>query len=73
MKLDPERVKLNPNKNGPFWGCSRMGEGTINLPPRPLFVKIYHIYTIIMKLGTYLTKKNIEKIYKSRATSLEFC
>ena len=28
MKLDPDRVKLNLIKDGPFRGCSRMGEGT---------------------------------------------
>ena len=27
MKLDPDKVKLNL-KDGPFRGCSRMGEGT---------------------------------------------
>ena len=60
---------LNPIQDGLFRGCSRI-RGAF-WPPVP---KICHTYPTMMKLGTvipYLRK--IQKIYKSRDTSLEFC
>ena len=60
---------VNPIQDGLFRGCSRMGRAF--LAPLP---KIPHTYPTMMKLGTvipYLRK--IQKMYKSRDTSLEFC
>ena len=63
--------KVNPIQDGRFWDCSRIGGGGAFWPPFP---KICHTYTTIMKPGTvihYLRK--IQKMYKSRDTSLDFC
>ena len=60
---------INPFQDGRFQGCSRMRGGLF--APSP---KIRHTYPTMMKLGTaipYLMK--IQKMYKSRDTSLEFC
>ena len=63
-------LTVNPIQDGLFRGCSRMGGGFF-WPPLP---KIRFTYPTMMKLGTvipYLRK--IQKMYKSRDTSLEFC
>ena len=66
--LSLENRSFNPIQDGLFWGCSRM-EGAF-LAPLP---KIRLTYPTMMKLGTvipYLRK--IQKMHKSRDTSLEF-
>ena len=53
-----------------FFGAAHGWQGLFG----PLLPKICHTYRTMMKLGTvipYLRK--IQKIYKSRDTSLEFC
>ena len=60
---------VNPIQDGLFRGCSQMGGG--KKAPLP---KTCHTYPAMMKLGTvipYLTE--IQKIYESRDTPLEFC
>ena len=48
----------------------REGGGT-KRPPTP---KICHTYLAMMKLGTVIHYlKNVQKIYESRGTPLEFC
>ena len=60
---------FNPIQDGLFRGCSRMGGAF--WPPLP---KIHHTYPIMMKLGTVIPyQRKIQKMYKSRDTSLEFC
>ena len=41
---------LNPIQDGPFWGCSGMGEGGRGILP-PSLPKIFHTYPTMMKLG----------------------
>ena len=69
-----ETIGINPIQNGLFWGCSRIkkrGGGGVQKGPHP---KILHTYRTMMKLGTVIPDlKNIQKIYESRETSLEFC
>ena len=60
----------NPIEDGLFWGCSRMVGGPFLIP----LPKIYHTYPTMMKLGTViLYLRNIQKMYKSRDTLLDFC
>ena len=60
---------IYPIQDGLFRGCSRMGEAF--LPPLP---KIRHTYPTVMKLGTVITYlRNIQKMYKSRDTFIDFC
>ena len=69
FKADKYWWLFNPIQDGLFWGCSRMREPF--WPPLP---RICRTYPTMMKLGTvisYLMK--IQKIYKSRDTSIEFC
>ena len=74
QKIGQEKMKkfrcINFIQDGLFRGCTQMGGGVF-LAPLP---KTCHTYPTMMKLGTvipYLGK--IQKIYKSRDTSLEFC
>ena len=61
---------FNPIQDGLFRDCSRIGGGAF-LPPLP---KIRHTYPTAMKLGTVISYlRKIQKMYKSRDTSLEFC
>ena len=63
--------RFNPIQDGLFQGCSQMRWGGAFWPLLP---KFHHTYPAMMKLGTvipYLRK--IQKMYKSRETSLEFC
>ena len=61
---------FNIIQDGPFHGCSRMGEGE-KRPPLP---KIYHVYPTVMKPGTVIPYlKKIQKLCKSRDTHHEFC
>ena len=58
--------KLNPIQDGLFRDCSRMRGG--GLP------KIRHTNPAMMKLSRVMPYlKKIQKMYKSRDTSLEFC
>ena len=41
---------VNPIKEGPFWGCSRMW----GVPNRPRYPKICLTYPALMKLGTVI-------------------
>ena len=67
-KLQEQMFNFNPIQDWPFQGCSRMGGGKKTL------CKIYQTYPIMMKFGTVTAYiKNIQKIYKSRDTPLEFC
>ena len=60
---------FNPIQNGPFWGCSRIGEGKI-----PPLSKICHTYPTMMKLNIVIPYlKKIQKIYELRERRLEFC
>ena len=60
---------FNPIQDGLFWGSSRTGGGF--LAPLP---KIRHTYPTMMKLGTVIPYlKKIQKMYKSRDKSFEFC
>ena len=60
---------FNPIQDGPFRGCSRMGN-----VKRPPLHKICHTYPTMMELGTVIPSlKKIEKIYESRDTTLQFC
>ena len=69
-----KRVKMavyciNPIQDGLFWGCSRME--VAKMAPLP---KLCHRYPTMMKLGTVIPYlKEIQKIYESRDTPLEFC
>ena len=50
------KENLNPIQDGPFWGCSQMGDGGAK---RRFLPKICQTYPTIMKLGTivpYLKK-----------------
>ena len=63
-------IELNPIQDGLFQGCGKGRREGAFWPPVP---KIRHTYPTKMKLGTvipYLRK--IQKIHKSRDTSLEF-
>ena len=63
-------ITFNPIQHGVFRGCSRMGGGAF----WPALPKIRHTFPTMMKLSTiipYLRK--IQKMYKSRDTSLGFC
>ena len=55
-------MKLNPIQDGPFWGCSRMGEG---IEKAHLLITCY----------TYVipSLKKIQKILKSREATLKLC
>ena len=71
MSIFKWNIDINPVQDGPFRCCSQMGVGVGQKAPLP---KICHTYPTMMKLGTvipYLRK--IQKMYKSRDTSLEFC
>ena len=58
---------INTIQDGPFWSCSRMGGDP---PPLP---KICHVYPIMTKLSTVISYlKQIQKIYESRDTPLEW-
>ena len=64
-------IYFNPIQDGLFWGLFTNGGGGGFFAPSP---KIRHTYPTVMKLGTvipYLRK--IQKMYKSRDISLEFC
>ena len=62
---------FNPLQDGLFRGCSRMGRGAPFSPPPP---KIRHTYPTMMKLCTVIPYlKMIQKMYKSRDASLDFC
>ena len=61
---------FNLFQDRPFQGYSRIGCGQ----KCPRLPKVCHAYTTVMKLGTvtpYL--KNIEKLYESNETHLDFC
>ena len=63
---------MNPIQDGLFWGFSWMewggGGEKVHLP------KICHTYPAMMKVDTVIPHlKNIQKIYESRDTPLEFC
>ena len=71
FRKESQLHNLNPIQDGLFRGCSPMGRRGGFLAPLP---KIPHTYPTMMKLGTivpYLRK--IQKMYKSRDTTLEFC
>ena len=60
---------LNLIQDGPFRGCSWIGESQKG--PLP---KICHTYIATMKFGTVIPcPKKIKKIYESRDTTPEFC
>ena len=62
------KVELNPIQDGPYRGCSRMGEAL-----KPLSLKSV-IYLTMIKLDIgipYLNK--IQNVYKLRDAPLEFC
>ena len=60
---------INPTQDGLFWDCSQMGVAF--LCPLP---KIRHTYPTMMKLRTVIPYlRNIQKMYKSRDISLEYC
>ena len=64
------RKNFNHIQDGLFRGCSRIGGGGQKGP----LPKIFHTYPTMMKLGTVIPyPKNIQKIYESRDTPLEFC
>ena len=70
LTKEEKGICFNPIQDGPFWGCSRMGESKTPFP----LPKIYHTYPATMKLGKVIPYlKMIQKIYESRDTSLEFC
>ena len=67
--LRPERASLTLFRMGLFWAAHRGGGGF--LAPLP---KICLTYPTMMKLGTVIPyHRKIQKMYKSRATFLEFC
>ena len=54
-----------------FFGAAHGWGGGAFWPPLP---KIRHTYFTMMKLGTVIPyPRKIQKMYKSRDTSLEFC
>ena len=58
---------LSPIQYGSFRGCSRMGG-------QNLLLKVCHAYPTVMRLSKVMPYlKNIQNIYKSRDTPLEFC
>ena len=63
-EINTTQPVVNPIQDGLFRGHSRVW------PPSPLC----HIYPTMMKLGTVISYlRKIQKIYKSRDISLEFC
>ena len=65
--ISRERI-VSPIWDGSFWGCSQMGAQSFALR------KTCHAYPRVMKLRTVTSYiKKIQKTYKSRDTSLEFC
>ena len=61
--------EFNPIQDGPFRGCSRMGEG--QKCPLP---KICYTYPAMIKLEKVIPYlKETQKIYESRDTLLEVC
>ena len=71
MKIRVENFYLTLFRMGFFGAAHGWGRGGAFWSPLP---KIRHTYLAMMKLGTvtpYLRK--IQKMYKSRDTSLEFC
>ena len=54
-----------------FFGAAHGWGGEAKMPPIP---KICHTYPTMTKLGTVISYSNqIQKIYESRDTPLEFC
>ena len=69
--LRPESASLTLFKMGLFGAAHGWEGGGGFLAPLP---KICHPYPTMMKLGTVIPyRRKIQKMYKSRATFLEFC
>ena len=74
LKLINTVINFNPNQDGLFWGCSRMGAGGGRGGKKVSLSKICHTYPALMKLGTVIPYlKKIQKRHKSRDIPLHFC